>query len=138
MPITWIVSLIGSLALIGFPFFSGFYSKESIIEAVHLSRTPGAGLAWIALTIGVFVTALYTFRMYFLVFEGKPRFQAHGANEAQHGDDAHLHHGPVDPHESPAVVWWPLVALAVPSIVIGAIAIGPLLFAQTRCRRQNR
>jgi NADH-quinone oxidoreductase subunit L len=77
MPITWIVSLIGSLALIGFPFFSGFYSKESIIEAVHLSRTPGAGLAWIALTIGVFVTALYTFRMYFLVFEGKPRFQAH-------------------------------------------------------------
>jgi NADH-quinone oxidoreductase subunit L len=76
MPITWIVSLIGSLALIGFPFFSGFYSKESIIEAVHLSRIPGAGLAWIALTIGVFVTALYTFRMYFLVFEGKPRYPA--------------------------------------------------------------
>jgi NADH-quinone oxidoreductase subunit L len=128
MPITWIVSLIGSLALIGFPFFSGFYSKESIIEAVHLSRIPGAGLAWIALTIGVFVTALYTFRMYFLVFEGKPRYPAHGAGEAQHDDDAHGHHGPVDPHESPAVVWWPLVALAVPSIVIGAIAIGPLLF----------
>jgi NADH-quinone oxidoreductase subunit L len=128
MPITWITSLIGSLALIGFPFFSGFYSKESIIEAVHLSDTPGAGLAWIAVTAGVFVTALYTFRMYFLVFEGKPRFVAHRTSETQHGEDAHGYHGPVDPHESPAVVWWPLVALAVPSIVIGAMAIGPLLF----------
>ncbi len=128
MPITWIVSLIGSLALIGFPFFSGFYSKESIIEAVHLSNTPGAGLAWIAVTVGVFVTALYTFRMYFLVFEGKARFQDHGTGDAQHGDDAHAHHGPVDPHESPAVVWWPLVALAVPSMIIGAMAIGPLMF----------
>ena len=128
MPITWIVSLIGSLALIGFPFFSGFYSKESIIEAVHMSTTPGAGLAWLAVTAGVFVTALYTFRMYFLVFEGKPRFQAPSAGDTQHGADAHAHHGPVEPRESPAVVWWPLVALAVPSIIIGAIAIGPLMF----------
>jgi len=128
MPITWAVSLIGSLALIGFPFFAGFYSKDSIIEAVHLSQTPGAGLASIAVTIGVFVTALYTFRMYFLVFEGKPRFQAHAGAEAAHANDEHGHHGPVDPHESPGVVWWPLVALAVPSVVIGAIAIGPLLY----------
>jgi NADH-quinone oxidoreductase subunit L len=125
MPITWLVSLVGSLALIGFPFFAGFYSKDSIIEAVHLSQTPGAGLASIAVTVGVFVTALYTFRMYFLVFEGKPRFQAHAGTDAGHAGDAH--HGPLDPHESPGVVWWPLVALAIPSVVIGAIAIAPLL-----------
>ena len=127
MPITWIVSLLGSLALIGFPFFAGFYSKETIIEAVHLSQTPGAGVAWLALTVGVFVTALYTFRMYFLVFEGKPRYEEGGASQAGH-DDGHDHHGPLDPHESPGVVWWPLVALAVPSVIIGAIAIEPLLF----------
>jgi len=127
MPITWLVSLVGSLALIGFPFFAGFYSKDSIIEAVHLSQTPGAGLAWIAVTAGVFVTALYTFRMYFLVFEGKPRYETHAASGAAHGDDAHGHHGPLNPHESPGVVWWPLVALAIPSVIIGAIAIGPLL-----------
>jgi NADH-quinone oxidoreductase subunit L len=113
MPVTWLVSLIGSLALIGFPFFSGFYSKDSIIEAVHMSELPGAGFATFAVTAGVFITALYTFRMYFLVFEGKPRYQAHGSHE---------------PHESLAVVTWPLVALAVPSVIIGAIAIGPFLF----------
>ncbi len=128
MPITWIVSLIGSLALIGFPFFSGFYSKDSIIEAVHLSNTPGAGLAWLAVTVGVFVTAFYTFRMYFLVFEGNPRHVARAASEAQRDGDANAQIGSVDPHESPAVVWWPLVVLAVPSIIIGTIAIGPLLF----------
>ncbi len=128
MPITWIVSLLGSLALIGFPFFAGFYSKESIIEAVHLSQTPGAGLAWIALTAGVFITALYTFRMYFLVFEGKPRYEEHAGSDTAHNDDAHGHHGVLDPHESPGVVWWPLVALAIPSVIIGAIAIEPLLY----------
>jgi len=128
MPITWIVSLLGSLALIGFPFFAGFYSKDSIIEAVHLSQTPGAGLAWIAITAGVFITALYTFRMYFLVFEGKPRYEAHAGTESAHNDDAHGHHGALDPHESPGVVWWPLVALAIPSVIIGAIAIEPLLY----------
>jgi len=129
MPITWATSLIGSLALIGFPFFAGFYSKDSIIEAVHLSRIPGAGLAYAAVTIGVFITALYTFRMYFLVFEGKPRFSAsaHGTGDAS--DDAHAGHANTgDPHESPAVVWWPLIALAIPSVVIGAIAVGPMLF----------
>ncbi len=139
MPITWLVSLIGSLALIGFPFFAGFYSKESIIEAAHLSQTPGAGLAWIAITAGVFITALYTFRMYFLVFEGKPRYEAHAGSEthqpemahdsgAEHTDGAHGHHGPVNPHESPGVVWWPLIGLAIPSVIIGAIAIEPLLY----------
>jgi NADH-quinone oxidoreductase subunit L len=125
MPITWLVSLVGSLALIGFPFFSGFYSKDSIIEAVHLSELPGAGFAAFAVTAGVFITALYTFRMYFLVFEGKPRYHSHGAH--QH-DDTHAQHEVHEPHESPAVVTMPLVALAVPSIIIGAIAIGPLLF----------
>ena len=128
MPITWIVSLLGSLALIGFPFFAGFYSKETIIEAVHLSQTPGAGLAWIAITAGVFITALYTFRMYFLVFEGKPRYEAHDGTESAHNDDAHGNHGALDPHESPGVVWWPLVALAIPSVIIGAIAIEPMLY----------
>ena len=73
MPITWMVSLIGSLALIGFPFLSGFYSKDSIIETVQLSSIPGAGFAYFAVLLGVFVTALYSFRMYFLVFEGNYR-----------------------------------------------------------------
>ncbi len=128
MPITWVVFLIGSLALIGFPFFAGFYSKESIIEAVHLSRIPGAGLAYIAVTIGVFVTALYTFRMYFLVFEGKPRHASKPHDDAHASDDSHARHGSRgEPHESPAVVWWPLIALAIPSVAIGAIAVGPML-----------
>ncbi|HWQ38857.1 MAG TPA: NADH-quinone oxidoreductase subunit L [Burkholderiales bacterium] len=129
MPITWITSLIGTLALIGFPFLSGFYSKDSIIEAVHLSRLPGAGFAYAALTVGVFVTALYSFRMYFLVFEGKERFaetaSGRGAGVAQpHGHDAHR---AGSPRESPPVVWLPLVALALPSMAIGAAAVGPLL-----------
>jgi NADH-quinone oxidoreductase subunit L len=140
LPITWITSLIGSLALIGFPFFSGFYSKESIIEAVHLSRLPGAGLAYVALTIGVFVTALYSFRMYFLVFEGGERFGGsrdetgiHGGHRqhehASPGQQVHgENHSPGPPRESPAVVWVPLVALALPSVAIGAMTIGPLLF----------
>ena len=127
MPITWITTLIGSLALIGFPFLSGFYSKDSIIEAVHRAQIPGAGLAYVAVTAGVFVTALYTFLLYFMVFEGKPRFgQAHAGGG--HGDESHAGSGhDAGPHESPAVVWLPLVALAVPSVVVGAVAIGPML-----------
>jgi NADH-quinone oxidoreductase subunit L len=82
MPITWITSLLGSLALIGTPLFAGFYSKDSIIEAVHLSKLPGAGFAYFAVMAGVFVTAFYSFRMYFLVFHGKERYdqnpEAHG------------------------------------------------------------
>jgi len=77
MPITWITALIGSLALIGTPFFSGFYSKDTIIEAVHHANIPGAGIAYWAILLSVFVTALYSFRMYFLVFHGKPRMDDH-------------------------------------------------------------
>ena len=122
MPITWITSLVGSLALIGTPFLSGFYSKDMIIEAVRASELPGSGFASFAVLAGVFVTAFYSFRMYFLVFHGKERFDTTGA--AAHGHD---HHGGL-PHESPAVVTLPLVLLAIPSVILGAIAIGPMLF----------
>jgi NADH-quinone oxidoreductase subunit L len=153
MPITWITSLLGSLALIGTPFFSGFYSKDSIIEAVGETHIWGAGFAQFAVLAGVFVTAFYSFRMYFLVFHGKERFgqaHAHGhddhhAPKAAHGahddhahddhheeeEDDHAHHGLAPgqkPHESPFVVWFPLVMLAIPSVIIGALAIGPMLF----------
>jgi len=127
MPITWITSLIGSLALIGTPFFSGFYSKDSIIEAAQLSHIPGSGFAYFAVLAGVFVTAFYSFRMYFLVFHGKERWK-----EAKHGHDEHDHHhglGPHgNPHESPLVVTVPLIALAIPSVIIGYLAIGPMLY----------
>jgi NADH-quinone oxidoreductase subunit L len=126
MPITWITSLLGSLALIGTPLFAGFYSKDSIIEAVHFSKLPGAGFAMFAVTLGVFVTAFYSFRMYFLVFHGKERY-----TEAPH-DDHHAHddhHGHGDkPHESPWVVTAPLVLLAIPSVVIGFLFVQPMLF----------
>ena len=136
MPITWITSLVGSLALIGTPFFSGFYSKDSIIDAVGLSHLPGAGFAYFAVVASVFVTALYSFRMYFLVFHGEERFRhpkdygnGHGAESAAHGDDHHHDHGHAhEPHETPWVVWLPLVLLAIPSVVIGAIAIYPMLY----------
>ncbi|WGG52138.1 NADH-quinone oxidoreductase subunit L [Rugamonas sp. DEMB1] len=162
MPITWITSLLGSLALIGTPFFSGFYSKDSIIEAVAETHIWGAGFANFAVLAGVFVTAFYSFRMYFLVFHGEERFgkahghdahaahhapakDAHAAKDA-HGHDAHGHddHGHDDeheeehhglapgqkPHESPFVVWFPLVMLAIPSVVIGYLTIGPMLFGK--------
>ncbi|NUZ08141.1 NADH-quinone oxidoreductase subunit L [Piscinibacter koreensis] len=210
MPITWITSLVGSLALIGTPLFSGFYSKDSIIEAVHASHLWGSGFAYFAVVAGVFVTAFYSFRMYFLVFHGPERFRnkphpapAHGHDEAhavdelhaasgqddhathsepmpshdatagahgQHRDvdtlptpltamkraeaarstagahasaspvhgavaapAAHADHGHHDdhahePHETPWVVTLPLVLLAIPSIVIGFVTMGPLLF----------
>jgi NADH-quinone oxidoreductase subunit L len=124
MPITWITSLIGSLALIGTPFLSGFYSKETIIEAVKLSHLPVADLAYWAVLIGVFVTAFYSFRMYFLVFHGKERF--HHAPPS-HGHDDHGHHGGT-PHETPWVVTGPLLALALPSLAIGYMTIEPMLF----------
>ncbi len=123
MPITWITSLVGSLALIGTPFLSGFYSKDSIIEAVGFSEIPGSGFAHFAVLAGVFVTALYSFRMYFLVFHGKERF-GHGQT---HHDGPHHGHGGA-PHESPWVVTLPLIALAIPSLIIGFIAITPLEF----------
>ena len=131
MPITWITSLLGSLALIGTPLFSGFYSKDSIIEAVHASHLPAAGFAYFAVIAGVFVTAFYSFRMYFLVFHGKENFHhkpfpgEHDHHDDDHGHgDAHAH----TPHESPAVVWVPLVLLAIPSVVIGFMTIQPMLF----------
>ena len=136
MPITWITSLLGSLALIGTPFFAGFYSKDSIIEAVQASHLPGSGFAQFAVLAGVFVTAFYSFRMYFLVFHGKENFgQAHHHDHDDHhaeeeGDDHH-HHGLAPgekPHESPMVVWLPLVLLAIPSVIIGFLTIEPMLF----------
>ena len=130
MPITWITSLVGSLALIGTPFFAGFYSKDSIIEAVHASPIAGSGFAYFAVTAGVFVTAFYSFRMYFLVFHGAERFHhkpfpPKDAGEHDHHDDQAEHH---DPHESPWVVWLPLLLLAIPSVVIGYLTIQPMLF----------
>ncbi|MFA5370965.1 MAG: NADH-quinone oxidoreductase subunit L [Sideroxydans sp.] len=130
MPITWITSLIGSLALIGTPFFSGFYSKDSIIEAVEYSHLAGSGFAYAAVLGGVFVTAFYSFRMYFLVFHGEERFgkEAHGHDD--HGHDEH-HHGLAPgqkPHETSWVVTLPLILLAIPSVLIGYIAIEPMLY----------
>ncbi|MFT3757722.1 NADH-quinone oxidoreductase subunit L [Thauera sp.] len=149
MPITWFTSLLGSLALIGFPLFSGFFSKDSIIEAVHASTIPGAGYALFCVMLGVFVTAFYSFRMYFLVFHGKERFgQAHHAHDDHHGHDDHHaeahgdddhghddhhHHGLAPgqkPHESPWVVTVPLVLLAIPSVLIGFFTIEPMLFGE--------
>lgn len=112
MPITYVTSLVGSLALIGFPGFSGFFSKDTIIEAVHDAHVPGSGLAYWLLLLGVFVTALYTFRLFFLVFHGEPRMDAHTRE--------HL-------HESPAVVTIPLILLAIPAWSAGYL-IKPLLF----------
>ena len=127
MTITWITSLIGSLALIGTPFLSGFYSKETIIEAAKLSHLPGSGFAYVAVLLGVFVTAFYSFRMYFLVFHGKERFhQGHA-----HGNDPVAHHGHGGtPHETPWVVTGPLLALALPSLAIGYMTIEPMLFGE--------
>ncbi|MDP4922437.1 MAG: NADH-quinone oxidoreductase subunit L, partial [Limnohabitans sp.] len=135
MPITWITSLLGSLALIGTPLFSGFYSKDSIIEAVHLSTLPAAGFANFAVLAGVFVTAFYSFRMYFLVFHGPERYDqnpdAHHGHDDHHGHNDHADgHGHDKPHESPWVVTVPLVLLAIPSVVIGFMTIQPMLYGE--------
>jgi NADH-quinone oxidoreductase subunit L len=130
MPITWITSLLGSLALIGTPLFAGFYSKDSIIEAVLESHLPAAGFASFAVLAGVFVTAFYSFRMYFLVFHGNERFDQNPDAHHDHHDD-HGHHGDHHaPHESPWVVTVPLVLLAIPSVIIGFLAIEPMLFGE--------
>jgi len=122
MPITWITSLLGSLALIGTPLFSGFYSKDSIIEAVAASHLPAAGWAYFAVLAGVFITAFYSFRMYFLVFHGKERYDQNPDAHHEHGEHPHA------PHESPWVVTLPLVLLAIPSVFIGYFTIEPMLF----------
>jgi NADH-quinone oxidoreductase subunit L len=132
MPVTAVTCWIGALALIGTPFFAGFYSKDAIIEAVRASHRFGAGFAYWCVLLGVFVTALYTFRMIFLTFHGSERFRhahghgeeggaAHAVHDAEHGAHA-------SPHESPWVVTLPLIALAIPSVIIGAITVGPVLF----------
>jgi NADH-quinone oxidoreductase subunit L len=113
MPITYWCMLIGSLALIGFPGFAGFFSKDAIIEAVQVSHIPGAGFAYVAVVAGVFITAFYSFRMFFLVFHGEERMDHHTKE--------HL-------HESPLMVTAPLMLLAIPSVIAGAIFIEPMLF----------
>jgi len=177
MPITAITSWIGSLALIGTPFFSGFYSKDTIIEAVGESHRWGHTYAYWCVLAGVFVTALYSFRLVFMTFHGPERFRqtdaghghetavtpaapavsatagvhaSHGADSHghgaashapavaahahddhghdDHGHDDHGHHGPIEPHESPLVVTGPLIALAIPSLLIGYLTVGPVLF----------
>jgi NADH-quinone oxidoreductase subunit L len=155
MPITWITFLIGTLSLVGTPFFSGFYSKEHIIEAAHASHLWGSGFAYYSTLIGVFVTSLYSFRVYFLVFHGKERFDTHAGHGHDHHDhahdelehdhtmpaashahahdeaahDDHGHHGG-PPHESPWVVTLPLILLAIPSVIIGALVVDPMLFGK--------
>jgi NADH-quinone oxidoreductase subunit L len=113
LPITYWVSLVGSLALIGFPGTSGFFSKDAIIEAVHESTIPGAGFAYWMVLLGVFITAFYSFRMFFLVFHGEERMDQHTKE--------HL-------HEPPAVVWLPLVLLAIPSAIIGWLTVDSIVF----------
>ena len=113
MPITYWTSLLGSLALIGFPGFSGFFSKDAIIEAVHFSNITGSGYAYIMVLAGVFVTALYSFRMFFLVFHGEGPRDKHAISHLK---------------ESPKVVTLPLILLAIPSVVIGYMTVGPMLF----------
>jgi NADH-quinone oxidoreductase subunit L len=124
MPITAVTCWIGALALIGTPFFSGFYSKDAIIEAVRESHRVGAPFAYWCVLLGVFVTALYTFRMLFMTFHGPERFRqaAHGGHDEEAPGHAHT------PHESPPVVTVPLVALAIPSVLIGALTVGSVLF----------
>jgi NADH-quinone oxidoreductase subunit L len=132
MPVTAVTCWLGALALIGTPFFSGFYSKDIIIDAVGESHRWGAGYAYFCVLVGVFVTALYTFRMLFMTFHGEARWG--GGHDQGHGHDHnHNHardHGAAhgEPHESPWVITLPLVLLAIPSVVIGAMTVQPLLF----------
>ncbi|MGB2833760.1 MAG: NADH-quinone oxidoreductase subunit L [Methylotenera sp.] len=133
MPVTWITSLIGSLALIGTPFLSGFYSKDSIIEAAKASTITGSSFAYFAVLVGVFVTAFYSFRLYFLVFHGEEKWRKPKHYNAHHNDDHDHHHGLAptdDPHEPGWVVKLPLILLAIPSLAIGYYAIDPMLYGE--------
>nr|WP_282452927.1 NADH-quinone oxidoreductase subunit L [Lysobacter sp. CAU 1642] len=136
MPITWITSVIGTLALVGTPFFSGYYSKDSIIIATEVAAETGGWVqqyAMWAVLLGVFVTSFYSFRLLYLTFHGEERFRhapAHGHDDHAHDNHGHGHddHGAHEPHESPWVVTLPLVLLAIPSIAIGFFTVGPMLF----------
>ena len=142
MPVTWLTTLIGSLALIGMPFFAGFYSKDSIIEVVKFSTITGSSFAYFAVLTGVFVTAFYSFRLYFLVFHGEEKWRKNATDKNLEIIDAHMvdsthlshdeHHGlaPTDnPHEPGWVIKWPLILLAIPSVLIGFLTVEPMLFS---------
>jgi NADH-quinone oxidoreductase subunit L len=124
MPITWLTAWVGTLALIGFPFMAGFYSKDSIIEAVAESSRFGSEVAYWSVLLGVLVTSFYSFRLLYLTFHGRPRYTI-DVGAGDHPPDGVLQHVP---HESPMVVTVPLILLAIPSIVIGYLTIGPVLF----------
>ena len=132
MPITFITSVIGTLALVGTPFFSGYFSKDSIILAAQVAAEKGGWVqayAYWAVLLGVFVTSFYSFRLLYLTFFGKERFRdAHDGHHAQDGQHGHGHGHAHEPHESPWVVTLPLVLLAIPSILIGFFTVGPMLF----------
>jgi NADH-quinone oxidoreductase subunit L len=145
MPITAVTCWIGGLALVATPFFSGYYSKDSIIEAVGASHRWGASYAYWCVLLGAYVTSLYTFRLLFMTFHGEERFR--NPDAAAHGDQAaqtvgheeeeqqpsaagraeHGHRG-AEPHESPWVVTLPLIALAIPSVLVGYFTVGQVLF----------
>ncbi len=139
MPITYWTVVIGALANAGIPPFAGFFSKDSVIEALHMSHTPGHMFAYVLALAAVFVGGLYSFRLVFFAFHGKPRFDTHEAHPG-HGHEASAkggaaaaqepHHGEFHgtPHESPWVVTLPLILLAIPSVVIGALTIAPMLY----------
>jgi NADH-quinone oxidoreductase subunit L len=146
MPITFITCLIGTLALVGTPFFSGFYSKDTIIEAAaHHAHENGGWIAQyanMAVLLGAFVTSFYSFRLLYMTFFGEERFRnvdassdhahahdshTHLAHDA-HGPDSHPHGEAHDPRESPWVVTLPLILLAIPSMLIGFFTAGPMLF----------
>jgi NADH-quinone oxidoreductase subunit L len=141
MPITYWTVLIGALANAGIPPFSGFFSKETIVEALHVSQTPGAGFAYVLAVAGVFVSALYSFRLVFFAFHGEERFESHApedhgghgagkAGEAESHAAEEPHHEPMHgkPHETPAVVTVPLIMLAIPSVLIGGLTLGPMVY----------
>ncbi len=138
MPITYITSLIGTLALVGMPFFAGFYSKDSIIDAAKAVSEHGGWVqhyAYLAVLLGVFVTSFYSFRLLYMTFHGEERFRHPPAHDDRHDahaepDHDHGHHTPVQPHESPWVVTVPLILLAIPSMLIGFLTVKPMLFGK--------
>ncbi|MHB8816096.1 MAG: NADH-quinone oxidoreductase subunit L [Steroidobacteraceae bacterium] len=129
MPITAVTCWIGGLALVATPFFSGFYSKDAIIEAVGSSHRWGATYAYWCVLLGAFVTSLYTFRLLFMTFHGEERFRhVEAAHDHDHDHDHEHGHHSAQPHESPWVVTVPLIALAIPSLLVGYFTVGPVLF----------